>query len=253
MTSKSCTKCKKEKSFNHFYFKNGKSRSICKRCSKKSNKKYRIKNKDKIKKYYIDNRELKIEKSRNRYSNNKDAILNKQKEYRVKNYEDLKLKRLEYYENNKDIILERQREYYIKNKSVIIKRNNMYQSHRVNLDIQFKIKKNISRAISGYMHKCKGGKSILNYLPFSMLELKEHLESQFEDWMNWNNYGCYKVNCWDNNDKLTWVWNIDHIVPHSKFCYSTMKDIEFKRCWALSNLRPYSAKQNLLDGNRRGE
>jgi hypothetical protein len=30
-----------------------------------------------------------------------------------------------------------------------------------------------------------------------------------------------------------------------------MVDEEFKKCWALSNLRPLSAKQNILDGNRR--
>lgn len=29
-----------------------------------------------------------------------------------------------------------------------------------------------------------------------------------------------------------------------------MEDENFKKCWALSNLRPLSAKQNVLDGNR---
>lgn len=41
------------------------------------------------------------------------------------------------------------------------------------------------------------------------------------------------------------------IVPHSKFKYTSMEDQSFQKCWALINLRPYSAKQNLLDGNRR--
>jgi len=30
-----------------------------------------------------------------------------------------------------------------------------------------------------------------------------------------------------------------------------MEDQEFLDCWALDNLRPYSAKQNFLDGVRR--
>lgn len=30
-----------------------------------------------------------------------------------------------------------------------------------------------------------------------------------------------------------------------------MNEENFKKCWALSNLRPYSAKQNLLDGANR--
>jgi hypothetical protein len=29
-----------------------------------------------------------------------------------------------------------------------------------------------------------------------------------------------------------------------------MEDQAFLDCWALSNLRPYSAKQNIIDGNR---
>jgi hypothetical protein len=27
-----------------------------------------------------------------------------------------------------------------------------------------------------------------------------------------------------------------------------MDDENFKKCWALENLRPYSAKQNIIDG-----
>lgn len=30
-----------------------------------------------------------------------------------------------------------------------------------------------------------------------------------------------------------------------------MVEDNFKKCWALENLRPYSAKQNLADSNRR--
>jgi len=66
-----------------------------------------------------------------------------------------------------------------------------------------------------------------------------------------NIMGKYNSKAWNNNDPTTWVWNIDHIVPHSIFKYISMDSIEFQKCWALSNLRPYSAKQNILDGNRR--
>jgi hypothetical protein len=36
-----------------------------------------------------------------------------------------------------------------------------------------------------------------------------------------------------------------------KTILSSMKDENFMKCWLLENLRPYSSKQNLLDGNRR--
>ena len=81
-----------------------------------------------------------------------------------------------------------------------------------------------------------------------MDELKSHLEQQFESWMNWKNYGKYNKNTWNDNDQLTWTWQIDHIIPHSTFNYESMEDEEFKKCWSLDNLRPYSSKQNFLDG-----
>ena len=69
--------------------------------------------------------------------------------------------------------------------------------------------------------------------------------------MNWSNYGSYKTNEWIDNDKNTWKWQLDHIIPHSELKYKTMDCDEFRFCWALSNLRPYSAKQNVIDGATR--
>ncbi len=69
--------------------------------------------------------------------------------------------------------------------------------------------------------------------------------------MNENNNGVYRIESWDEYDPLTWVWHIDHIKPHSKFKYTSMNDFEFKECWSLKNLRPYSAPKNLSDGDRR--
>ena len=51
--------------------------------------------------------------------------------------------------------------------------------------------------------------------------LKLHLEECFKDkgneWMNWENQGIYNSIMWNDNDNTTWVWNIDHIKPISKF------------------------------------
>jgi len=69
--------------------------------------------------------------------------------------------------------------------------------------------------------------------------------------MNWHNYGVYRIDKWDDNDQTTWKWQLDHIIPHSTFQYTSMEDKSFKQCWALDNLRPLSAKQNLLDSARK--
>jgi len=67
--------------------------------------------------------------------------------------------------------------------------------------------------------------------------------------MNWENRGTYNPNTWKDDDLSTWTWNIDHIIPHSLFNYTSLEDEDFKKCWSLDNLRPYSAKQNILDGS----
>ena len=69
--------------------------------------------------------------------------------------------------------------------------------------------------------------------------------------MNWDNHGAYTPKTWDDNDSTTWVWQIDHLIPESDFDYTSPTDPEFKECWSLKNLRPYSAKQNILDGVNR--
>jgi hypothetical protein len=66
--------------------------------------------------------------------------------------------------------------------------------------------------------------------------------------MNWDNYGVYRKAIWDDNDQSTWTWQIDHIIPQSKLKYSSVKEDNFKKCWALDNLRPLSSKENFLLG-----
>jgi hypothetical protein len=94
----------------------------------------------------------------------------------------------------------------------------------------------------------KNGQSILQCLPYTIAELRNHLENQFELWMTWENWGNYDPTTWDDSDPTTWTWQLDHIIPHSIFAYASMEDQAFKDCWALSNLRPLSAKQNIKDG-----
>lgn len=162
---------------------------------------------------------------RSDYKNNHPELKDYYKEYKKK-----------YYQENKIPLLEYQKEYL--------------RIERLNNPAR-KIRENISRSINYHLNKLntsKLGSSIKNFLPYTIDELKNHLESQFEPWMTWENYGTYRRDIWDDNDSSTWTWQIDHIIPHSNFKYTSMEDEEFKECWSLNNLRPYSSKQNLLDG-----
>ena len=72
---------------------------------------------------------------------------------------------------------------------------------------------------------------------YTLDDLKNHLESLFEQGMSWENYG-FKG------------WHIDHVTPASWFDYNSKDDIEFKKCWCLSNLQPKWAIDNIKKQNR---
>jgi hypothetical protein len=142
------------------------------------------------------------------------------------------------------------KKYYLNNKSKELYNNKIYYRNRRQSDPAFKLRKDISARIATYLKeigKCKNT-SLINYLPYTIEELKYHLESQFEWWMNWNNHGMYN-STWDDNNPDTWTWQIDHIIPHSMLAYASLEDENFKICWSLNNLRPLNAKQNVLDGS----
>lgn len=120
--------------------------------------------------------------------------------------------------------------------------------------INQKLRSTISSNINNFLKKNysnKNGQSSFKYLEFNINQLKEHLEKQFESWMAWDNHGKYNILIWNDQDQSTWTWQLDHIIPQSNLPYISMEDENFKQCWALKNLRPYSAKQNSIDGANR--
>lgn len=223
MKTKICSKksgCGREKPTSEFdkatHAKDG-LQYLCKECSSKRAKERYIRDKEKINK-----------KHREQYAANPEPILAKQKDRYAANKE----KKAAYAKANRTKIRIRQRAYDKK------KRQN---------NPAYKLRKNISRAIAGALKKqgsSKQGQSMSQYLPYNEYEVCIHMESMFQGWMTFDNYGTYNKETWDDNDPNTWTWNIDHIVPQALFPYTSMEDENFRKCWSLWNLRPYSAKQN---------
>jgi hypothetical protein len=179
----------------------------------------------------------------------KNRVLTKSYRYKEKNRVKIANIQRQYHSSHKlNDSLTKQKWYQDNKEAVKLRIKNNIYSKRVN-DPIFRLKESISERIRKSIFK--GRKSVLKYLNYSIYDLKNHIEKQFEPWMSWNNFGKYDFNTWDDNNPNTWKWNVDHIIPHSTFKYSSMEDDSFKKCWALENLRPYSAKQNIADGNRR--
>jgi hypothetical protein len=195
--------------------------------------------------------------------NNKEIISLKNAEYRRNNEETIKQKSKIYRDENREIMSQKRRDNpVLKEKARIRAKNNKnkrnaHQKKRRATDLAFRLKMNISNVVNSALKRVfssKGGKSTFAYLDYTPVELMEHLLSQMigeNSWMNKNNYGTYNPDTWDNENKETWTWSIDHIIPQSEFHYTSLEAEDFKKCWALSNLRPLSSKQNTIDGTNR--
>jgi hypothetical protein len=174
--------------------------------------------------------------------------------------------RANYYSENREDILANVKEYASKPeiKEKIRIRNNKWERDKRKNDPIFKLQCNISNLIYQALKDngaTKKGQSVSKYLSSSYEEYRNHLENLFSHpdnltpdgkvWMSWDNWKPYNHKTWDDNDPATWTWNIDHIIPQSDLPFSSMENDAFKQCWSIKNLRPYSAKQNLLDGTNR--
>ncbi len=84
----------------------------------------------------------------------------------------------------------------------------------------------ISRSIYRAIKRNKSGFIWERVTGITLEELINHIEKQFDDIMNWDNYGSN--------------WVIDKIIPTSLYRYSDIANNEFKKAWSLKNLRPYS-------------
>ncbi len=185
------------------------------------------------------------------YINNKETEGARNKQYAILHADKLSEYYQQYRDDHKKDIAEYSKEYAEQNKDVIAIRKAEYMRERKQIDPAFKLRAIISTKIATVLklnESSKDGDSCLTYLPYSIGELRTHIEKQFESWMTWENHGRYDPLIWDDNDLSTWTWQLDHIIPQSDLPYTSMSDSNFKKCWGLDNLRPYSAKQNLLDG-----
>jgi len=76
--------------------------------------------------------------------------------------------------------------------------------------------------------------STFKILGYSLSDLMKHLENLFQPGMLWSNYG---------------KWHVDHKIPLSRFNYTSPDDPQFKQCWALNNLQPLWAADNIRKFN----
>lgn len=117
-------------------------------------------------------------------------------------------------------------------------RNREYQRDYYNKkmrDASFRLNKIFGAHIYHALKADKGTKLWTECVGYSLDDLRKHIEAKFQGGMSWDNYG---------------DWHIDHRIPKSSFFFKSMNDAAFKKCWALDNLQPLWAKDNLAKGSR---
>lgn len=180
---------------------------------------------------------------------NRETIRAKRKAYKQANKQILTKKRKEYSLKNKERIAKRKREYRLANLEQSKARRkaytskpetklkvNKYTRDRAKTDIQFRLKCRLRSRLWVILKTSKGGKagSAIKDLGCSVAELIAYLESKFEPWMNWDNYGAYST------EKRT--WQIDHIIPLCKFDLTDRE--QFLKACHYTNLQPLGALEN---------
>ena len=170
-------------------------------------------------------RERKRTLAKEKYKNNPDykaKVIESNKKYSKNNPEKNRIRVNRFRKNNIEKCRSRERELYQERKN-----NAVYKLNRA-------MKGSIWQALR---HKkvSKNGANWESLVGYKKQDLIDHLESQFEDGMSWDNYG---------------KWHIDHIVPKSLFEYETPYEVGFKICWGLNNLQPLWAQENMAKSNK---
>jgi len=164
-------------------------------------KEYRENNKDKIKEYrkeyYIKNKEKELDYQKSRTK----KILTEEEKEKMRLYSS------EYRKNNKDKVKKSRDKWKENNNDKI----SNYNKNKRSTDVNFKLKSNLRTSISNIISKNGYLKKSNTYkiLGCSFEEFKQHIESLWEDWMSWDNYGNPKDGLVEPNK----TWDIDHIIP----------------------------------------
>lgn len=259
---KKCNYCLIEKDLIDFPSKGAK----CKSCVSEYKKEYALLNKDKIKeyskKYYSENKDIillrvkeytennsdKVKEYKNEYNKN-NTNLDYHKKYRNDNKDSISEKRKMYYQINKERVKERVKEYTSENREYVNQRNREnreknkdeynrkwceYVKKRKNNDPLYKLSCSIRTLISQSFKNqfTKKAKKTVEILGCDFETFKEHIEIQFTDDMNWDNYATY--------------WQLDHKTPIS---WSESEE-EVYKLNHYTNFQPLFWKDNISKGNR---
>jgi len=205
-----CKICTEEKEINDFVKeKNSKLgyRTICKKCHYQRSRKWIAENKEK-----------------NDENRKKWDVENKEKNNNYKK---------KYKEKNEEIVKENSRRYWKSPKGKLYRSE--YRKRRRENDVLYHLECSVRSSIKQSFRRNRQVKksNTTKILGCSISEFRSYLESKFESWMNWGNYGKY-------DGTLNFGWDLDHIIPIS----IAKNEEEVIKLNHYTNLQPLCSKVN---------
>ena len=210
---------------------------------RQNKKEYYQKNREKIQRrmklyhkiWYQKNERKRQQQIREWYQKNKERVQQYHKEWYQKNREKLLQQSRAYYRKNKGRVRMRHKKYNQKNKEKLLQWRKGWRRYKRKTDPRYRLDENMRTAISNSLKGKKAKRHWEILVSYTLEELMDHLEKQFDNKMYWDNYGSY--------------WAVDHVKAKSLFNYNSPDDLEFKKCWALENLQPLEKIKNIKKGN----
>lgn len=229
MSEHRCYKCGETKPASEFgkrtAARNGLS-NICRSCKRPVDAEYRKNNKEKLKAAYHKMIEQRPTFWADYYAKHRSTELIRVATWSKKNAEKKSEMYREWYVANPDY----HPAWRDKNRDKVKERGKRSHQKRMS-SAKCRLEASIRTGVSkGIANGSKASRRTFDLLGYTVDQLMRHLERRFQPGMSWDNYG---------------EWHIDHIIPLSAHNYETPDDIDFKKAWALKNLQPLWAKENI--------
>jgi hypothetical protein len=181
--------------------------------------------------YYVKHKEECLAKSKNHRLANKEHVKQRDKKYHEEHREERRKQQAEYYAKNKEKIQAHRKEYRTEHPEKIreqaMKRLHNDPEYRISLALRQRVRRSVGTG--SYYEDLVGCKKdfLLAWFTFNF-----EIDCQFE--MTFDNFGD--------------VWQIDHVLPVSKF--DLLEEDQVKKCFNWKNTCPLPKKMNLLKSNK---
>jgi len=141
----------------------------------------------------------------------------------------------EYYLKNKEKTLKKKKEYREKNKKKLQEKKNLYRKKQKEINPLYKLSNSLRRNINNAFKRYKFSKNLNTekIVGCTFEEFKQYIESLWQPWMNWDNYGLY-------NGEPNYGWDIDHIIPLS----TAITEDDIMKLNHYTNLQPLCSYTN---------